>query len=150
MPMISVEAKTTRLISPTIKRSLLAFLVAPLAGPLGIYCGTVLLSPSLNVQSLASGLLFFYIFATPFVYFFSILLGAPFYLLLRYFHAISRNRLIFGWTLIGVVSVMILITGPTFHNGQDLSMILPFGLGGAGVGFVFWRILSRRRRDQAA
>jgi hypothetical protein len=90
---------------------------------------------------------FFYIFAAPVVYFFSILLGPPFFLLLHLTRGVTRNRLIAGWAVIGVVSFMSLTRFAIPRSVDDLLFYMPFALGGAAVGLLFCWILSTDPND---
>ncbi len=130
------------------KRIFFAFLIAPLAGPLGIYLGLIPLLPEIgHPAGLLGALPFVYLFAAPVVYFFSILLGGPLFWLLHTLRWITRNRLLAGWTLIGVLSFIALTGFSLPRSVGELPFLFPFALGGAAVGFLFWRILSSDPQD---
>jgi hypothetical protein len=150
MAMIPNQSLDQQVISPRPKRVFLAFLLAPLAGPLGILLG---IAPYFilngDIFGIIGALPFSYIFTGPFVYFFSILLGLPFFLLLRYTGGVTRKALIGGWAVIGVVSFM-LLTGQFIPRSlHDILFLIPFALGGAGVGFVFYRVLSSDQENRS-
>lgn len=132
------------LASPRPKRLLLAFLLAPLAGSLGISIGIAVpwSIASGEPTMMLSGLAPIYIIATPFVYFFSIVLGLPFFLILHLTQGLSRPGLIVGWTMVGMVSLFCLTGFDLPERAAEMLLYLPFALGGAAVGYVFWAILS--------
>ena len=132
------------LASPQPKRLLLAFLLAPLAGPVGISIG---MGMSWFIESgepmlLLSGFPLIYIIATPFVYFFSIVIGLPAFLLLHLSLGLSGLKLIVVWAVVGMVSLFCLTGFQLPNRAQDLLFYMPFALGGAAVGYSFWVILS--------
>jgi len=132
-------------IRPRPRRVALAFLLAPLAGAPGIFCWMLFFVFSGNPLGVLAGFLFVSLIATPVVYFFSILLGVPFYLALHGLRGVTRNRLVVGWSVIGVVSQLIFSGGhiPRISQAQEALSLFPFAVGGAAVGLVFWWILSR-------
>lgn len=108
MTTIHNKSQAQQVTSPRPSRIFLAFLIAPLAGPLGIYIGMApILFHTANILALVGALPFFYLFAGPVVYFFSILLGLPFFLLLHLTWGVSRNSLIVGWAVVGVISMIL-------------------------------------------
>jgi hypothetical protein len=131
----------------TFKRALAAFLIAPSVGPAGIVLGYLL--PTLHNVTRPGELLMLpalYLIVTPFVYFFSLLLGLPFYLTLRIMGMLKPGALIAGWAAIGVVSMLLLSGGNIPGRMQDIWMLAPFALGGGAVGYLFWRVLTWRDR----
>lgn len=133
----------TSLASPQPKRVLLAFLLAPLAGPLGIAMGMgvpVMISNP-DPIGLIGFVLLVYVFATPVVYFFSIVLGLPFYLLLGSTLGLTKAGLIIGWAGVGMASIFCFLGFDLPDRVGEMLLYLPFALGGAAVGLVFWRIL---------
>ncbi len=132
-------------IRPRPRRAALAFLLAPLAGAPGIFCWILFSASNASLPSVFAAFLFFSLIATPVVYFFSILLGVPFYLVLHGLRGVTRNRLVIGWSVIGVVSQLIFSGGqiPRVSQGQAALILFQFAVGGAAVGLVFWWILSR-------
>lgn len=131
------------LATPQPKRLLLAFLLAPLAGPLGIAMGMGIPFMVNNPDpfELMGFILLVYVFATPFVYFFSMVLGLPFYLLLRSTLGLTKPGLIIGWAGVGMASAFCFSGFDLPNRVGEILLYLPFALGGAAVGFVFWRIL---------
>ncbi len=141
--MIPAESVNTGTHTYPKRRVLIAFLSAPLAGPLGIYIGMAVLHGEIgHPGALLVVLPFFYLFAAPVVYAFSFLLGVPFYLLLHSLLGLTRNRLIAGWMLIGPLSLILLSRTFIPKTAQELTTLFPFVLGGAAVGYTFWRVLS--------
>ncbi len=132
------------LASPQPKRVLLAFLLAPLAGPLGIAISMALplMISDPDPSKLVVFMLLIYAFATPVVYFFSIVLGIPFYLLLRATLGLTKPGLIIGWAVVGMVSQFCFSGFDLPDRGGEILHYLPFAIGGAAIGFFFWRILS--------
>jgi hypothetical protein len=122
---------------------LLAFLLAPLAGPLGISIGIALpiAVENSNPLLLIGALPLIYIIAAPVVYFFSIILGLPFFLMLHLSLGLSRTGLIIGWAAVGVISMMCLSGFNFLDSMADILIYLPFALGGGAIGFLFWLIL---------
>jgi hypothetical protein len=122
---------------------MLAFMLAPLAGPLGIAMSVAVpfMISNPNPFELIGLILLIYVFATPVVYFFSIVLGLPFYLLLRSTLGLSEPGLIIGWAGIGMASAFCFFGFDLPDRLGEILLYLPFALGGAAVGFVFWHIL---------
>ncbi len=150
MAMSIIESSVQRVISTRPKRVFFAFLVAPLAGPLGIHIGMALfLFRTGDMVALISALPFIYVFAGPVVYVFSLLLGLPFFLLLHYTWGVTRNTLIVGWAVIGVVSFMLLTSQFIPRSLHDILLLFPFALGGACVGFLFYRVLSSDQENRS-
>ena len=148
MPSDLTNASYMALASPRPKRLLLAFLLAPLAGPVGISIGMAVpwVIESGNPMFLLSGLPLIYIIATPFVYFFSIVVGLPAFLLLHLSLGLSRPKLIVVWAVVGMVSLFCLTGFQLPGRAQDLLLYMPFALGGAAVGYAFWVILTAPTR----
>jgi hypothetical protein len=86
-------------------------------------------------------ILFVCLFATPVVYFFSIVLGLPFYLLLRSTLGLTKPGLIIGWAVVGMVSQFCFSGFDLPGQVGDVLLYLPFALGGAAEGGAFWGIL---------
>lgn len=143
MSLISEPPVLPPLVSPRPKRLLLAFLVAPLAGPLGIAIGMVvpMAIQRGEVIFLLGGIPIVYLFATPVVYFFSFLLGLPAFLILHLSLGLSRAGLMATWTVVAILSLMCLSDFNVPDSVDEALLCIPFALGGAAVGYVFWWIL---------
>lgn len=146
MSMNTTEASQLLLDSPKPKRLLLAFLLAPLAGPLGISIGmsVPLVFESGDPAMLLGGIPLISVIATPFVYFFSIVVGLPFFLLLHLTLGLSKLKLILTWAVVGMLSLACLTGFQFTRRPDDLLIYLPFALGGAMEGYTFWAILSAK------
>ncbi len=129
------------------KQTLRAFLTAPLAGPLGLFSGFVFQIPLRGIGDLFELLLLLYLFTTPVIYFFSILLGIPLYLLLRSLGGLNRGLLMAGWALIGDLSILIVSGGKIPESADQYLILIPFALGGCAVGYLFWRVINPGRED---
>jgi hypothetical protein len=127
------------LASPQPKRLLLAFLLAPLAGPLGISIGMTvpLVIESGNPVILLGSMPLIYVIATPFVYIFSIVLGLPFFLLLHLTLGLTKPGLIIGWAAVGMISAFCFTGFNIPDRAGEMLFYLPFALGGAAVDFAF-------------
>ena len=129
------------------KNAILAFLIAPLGGPLGLYCVYLFQLPLRGIGDSLGLLLVLYLFTTPFIYFFSLILGIPFYLLLRSLNALNRNLLIAGWALIGDLSLLIFSGGRLPERADGYLVLVPFAVGGCAVGLLFWLVIKRGMQD---
>lgn len=129
------------------KRAIVAFFIAPLAGPLGLFSGFAFQIPLGNIGDLFKLLLLLYLVTTPVIYFFSTVLGIPLYLLLRSLGRLNRRLLMAGWALIGDLSLLIVSGGKIPESpGQNL-ILIPFALGGCAVGYLFWLVINGGMRD---
>jgi hypothetical protein len=144
--MNTTESSHLLLASPRPKRLLLAFLIAPLAGSLGISIGMSLplLIESGDPAMLLGGIPLITVIATPFVYFFSIVLGLPFFLLLHLSLGLSRLGLTVGWAVVGMLSFICLAGFSLPNRAEEVLLLFPFALGGAAVGYAFWAILTAK------
>lgn len=151
MSVNTIESSQLLLASPKPKRLLLAFLLAPLAGPLGISIGfsVPLAFESSDPAMLLGGIPLVSVIATPFVYFFSIVVGLPFFLLLHLTLGLSRLKLIITWAVVGMLSFGCLTGFQFSRRPEDLLIYLPFALGGAVEGYAFWAILSAKPSSPA-
>jgi hypothetical protein len=142
--MTNRTASQQALALPQPKRVLLAFLLAPLAGPLGISIGISLPMAVENgsPMMLIGAAPLICLIATPVVYVFSIILGLPFFLLLHLSLGLSRAGLVLGWAAVGVISLMCLSGFTLPESRSDALIYLPFAMGGAAVGLSFWGILT--------
>jgi hypothetical protein len=109
---------------------------------MGMTVPVLILNP--NPVGLIAPFFLIYAFATPVVYFFSIVLGLPFYLLLGTTLGITKPGLIIGWAVVGMVSQFCFTGFDLPDRVGEMLHYIPFALGGAAVGFVFWHILSAK------
>ena len=137
-------------VDPSLWRAISAFLIAPSIGPVGIILTLIL--PAMFTRSgsveMVLALPLFYLLVAPFVYFFSFLLGIPFFLSLRAAGMLGMKALTVGWAVIGAVSLVLLFAllsgGQSLGRLEDSLVLAPFALSGAAVGYLFWRILTRK------
>ena len=132
----------------TLGRVIAAFLIAPSIGPVGIVL-TFFIPALFSAPDPGKSILvlpFIYLFVAPFVYFFSFLLGIPFFLSLRAAGMLGMKALTVGWAVIGAVSLVLLFAllsgGQSLGHLGDSLVLAPFALSGAAVGYLFWRILT--------
>ncbi len=139
------------------KAPALAFLIAPMAGPLGIFIGYCLVDAILRTEPYQSenlwtiGLLpFFYCFAAPVVYLFSLLFGLPMYLLLKWRKWLNRTNLVTGWAVVGMLSNLTISSNHIQRTGEiSFPHLIPYAIGGGFVGLIFWKILSQDKHMEA-
>jgi len=147
---------------PNQYKPMMAFLIAPMAGPLGASFGYIIIdaifssppnqSSAFMYLAITLGL---YWLATPIIYIFSILLGIPLYLFLKCIRSINKSSILIGWSLVGTLSSIILFSNKWVQaNKTDISSVsatvFPYALGGLFIGFLFWEIISRTMEEKSA
>jgi len=139
---------------PTGRRSLLAFLVAPLAAPVAFVLATLV------VQALGSGsaptmrsaldlVIGVFVLGAPTAYAAALLAGVPTYLVLRKLGRVSRWALWAGGAAIGALGALTLT--PWLRGGL-FSIDFPWWTGallGLVSAEVFWRVLGGSRHLRA-
>ena len=132
--------------SPSAKRLLLAFLVAPLAAPVAYVVGTLCVEllrrgSALSARSVLDLLVGVFTLGAPSAYAAALVFGVPTYFLLRWSGALSRWTLWIAGAAIGAAGALAL---EPYLRGGFVSIRFPWwvaALLGIASAEVFWRIL---------
>lgn len=132
--------------SPSTKRLVLAFLVAPLAAPVAYVVGTLGVElfrrgGALSARSVLDLLVGVFTLGAPSAYAAALVLGVPTYILLRWSGVLSRWTLWVAGAAIGAAGALAL---EPYLRGGFLSIRFPWwaaALLGLASAEVFWRIL---------
>lgn len=131
--------------SPSAKRLLVAFLVAPLAAPVAYVVGTIVVElvrrdSALSARSVLDLLIGVFTLGAPTAYAAALVLGVPAYFLLRWSGLLSRWTLWIAGAAIGAAGALVL---EPYLRGGFLIIRFPWwvaALLGVVSAEVFWRI----------